>query len=189
MTDNNRLRGFTLPELLITLGIVSIVLTLAVPSVSNMIRDNKLVTHLNAVVSDIHFARSEAVKRGVRVIICRSNDITATVPSCGGAAYDWSTGYIIFADDGSYVNTSYDAGTDTLLRRGMPSDSDVRLRTNSTWNNNLEINPDGSTNEGGVAIMSLCDDRGTDRGKQIQVTNNGIPKLFAGNISDCTPGI
>jgi type IV fimbrial biogenesis protein FimT len=187
MTADNKLRGFTLPELLITMGIVSIILTLAVPSVNTMIRDNKLVTHLNAVVSDIHFARSEAVKRGVRVIICRSNTVTATVPSCGGTNFDWSTGYIIFADDGNYLNNTYNAGTDTLLRRGMSSDSDVRLRTNSTWNNNLEINPDGSTNEGGIAIMALCDDRGTDHGKQIQVTNNGIPKLFAGNIPDCTP--
>jgi type IV fimbrial biogenesis protein FimT len=187
MTDYKKLRGFTLPEILITMGIISIILSLAVPSVSGMIKDNKLVTHLNAMVSDIHFARSEAVKRDVRVIICRSNNVSATVPTCGGTNYEWSTGYIVFADDGRYLNNSYDAGTDTLLRRGMPSDTDVSLRTNDSWNNNLEINPDGSTNETGIAIMSLCDDRGTDYGKQIQVTNNGIPKLFAGNISDCTP--
>lgn len=187
MSDYKKLRGFTLPELLISLGVISIILTLAVPSVNHMVRDNKLTTHLNNMVSDIHFARSEAVKRGVRVIICRSTTITASTPSCGGTNYDWSTGYIIFADDGRYLNNTYNSGVDTLLRRGMPSDSDVRLRTNATWNNNLEINPDGSTNEGGIAIMSLCDDRGTDHGKQIQVTNNGIPKLFAGNISDCTP--
>jgi type IV fimbrial biogenesis protein FimT len=189
MTDYNKLRGFTLPEILITLGIISIILSLAVPGVSDMIRDNKLATHLNNVVTDVHFARSEAVKRDVRVILCRSITVAAPVPACGGTSYDWSTGYIIFADDGRYLNNSYDAGTDTLLRRGMPSNTDVRLRTNDNWNNNLEINPDGSTNEGGMAVMSLCDDRGTDYGKQIQVTNNGIPKLFAGNISDCTPGI
>jgi type IV fimbrial biogenesis protein FimT len=187
MTDYKNIRGFTLPEILISLGIISIILSLAVPSVSHMIRDNRLVTHLNAVVSDIHFARSEAVKRDVRVILCRSTTVESTVPSCGGTAFDWSSGYIIFADDGRYLNNSYEAGTDTLLRRGMPSNTDVNLRTNDTWNNNLEINPNGSTNEVGVAIMSLCDDRGTDHGKQIQVTNNGIPKLFTGTISDCTP--
>jgi type IV fimbrial biogenesis protein FimT len=187
MTDYSRLRGFTLPEILITMGVISIIMMLAVPSVSHMIRDNKLTTHLNNVVTDVHFARGEAVKREVRVIICRSTTVSATVPSCGGTDFDWSTGYIIFADDGRYLNDTYDAGTDTLLRRGMPSDSGVRLRTNGNWNNNLEINPDGSTNEGGIAIMSICDDRGTDNGKQIQVTNNGIPKLFAGNINDCTP--
>ncbi len=188
MKHHSRLRGFTLPEILISLGVISVILSMAVPSLSHMIRDNRLVTHLNNVVSDIHYARSEAVKREVRVIMCRSATVTATVPSCGGTNYDWSSGYIIFADDGRYLNNTYQAATDTLLRRGMPSDDDVRMRTNGNWNNNLEINPDGSTNEGGVAIMSICDDRGTVHGKQIQVTNNGIPKLFAGNISDCTPG-
>ena len=59
------------------------------------------------------------------------------------------------------------------------------MRTNSTWNRNLEFNPDGSTNEGGLAIMSLCDDRGIDNGRQIQVGLNGMPKLFAENIPNC----
>jgi hypothetical protein len=62
------------------------------------------------------------------------------------------------------------------------------MRTSWSWNNNLEINPNGSTNEGGaVAIMSLCDDRGKTQGRQIQVTANGIPRLFADNISTCSP--
>ena len=183
MSDYNRLRGFTLPELLISLGVISILLSLAVPSVSGMIKDNKLVTHLNSVVSDIHFARSEAVKRDVRVIICRSNTVTATTPSCGGTIYDWSTGYLVFADDGRYLNNTYEAGTDTLLRRGMPSDSDVRLRTNATWNNNLEINPDGSTNETGIAIMSLCDDRGAEHLKSITISQTG--RVRRGGSASC----
>jgi len=35
--------------------------------------------------------------------------------------------------------------------------------------------------------MSICDDRGKAQGRQIQVMANGIPKLFADNISTCTP--
>jgi len=180
-------RGFTLPEIFITLGIVAIVLSMAVPGLNNMIKDNKLVVHLNAVVADIHFARSEAAKRDVRVIMCRSAAPTLSSPVCGGDNYDWSSGYIIFADDGNYTNNIYDAGTDVLLRRGMPDDDNVKMRTNTWWNINLEFNTDGSTNEGGLAAMSFCDDRGILRGKQIQVGRNGIPKLFTGNIGDCTP--
>jgi hypothetical protein len=63
----------------------------------------------------------------------------------------------------------------------------VKLRTNSNWNNNLEFNPSGSTNEDATAIMSICDDRLEAQGRQIQVMANGIPKLFADNISDCDP--
>jgi hypothetical protein len=62
------------------------------------------------------------------------------------------------------------------------------MRTSGNWNNNLEFNSDGSTNEAGIAIMSFCDGRGTEYGKQVQVNTNGIPKLIASNIDDCTPG-
>lgn len=188
MIDNEKSRGFTLPEILITIGMISIVLSLAVPSINSMIKDNQLVAHLNNVVTDIHYARSEAAKRDVRVIMCRSNTTGAPVPSCGGSNFNWSDGYLIFADNGKYSNNVYNNGTDILLRVVQPSQSNVKMRTNATWNNNLEFNSNGSTNESGIAIMSFCDSRGTEFGKQIKVNTNGIPKLFAGNINDCTPG-
>jgi hypothetical protein len=94
----------------------------------------------------------------------------------------------VFADDGNYSNNSYDAGTDTLLFIGQPAASGVTMRTSWSWNRNLEFNPDGSTNEGGAAaIMSLCDDRGVENGRQIQVAANGISRMIAGNISSCYP--
>ena len=44
-------RGFTLPEILITLGIVAIVLSMAVPAVGTTIKNNRLATTLNQVES------------------------------------------------------------------------------------------------------------------------------------------
>jgi type IV fimbrial biogenesis protein FimT len=180
--------GFTVPEIIITLGIIAIILSMAVPSMNSMIKDNRLATQINRVVADIHLARSEAAKRDVRVILCRSASPNASTPQCSGTTQRWDTGYLVFADDGNYSNNVYNSGTDVLLRRGQPALPGVRMRTSPSWNNNLEINPNGSTNEGGAtAIMSICDDRGSTQGRQIQVTANGIPKLFADNISTCTP--
>jgi type IV fimbrial biogenesis protein FimT len=188
MIGHNKYSGFTLPELLITMGIVAILLSVAVPSISNMIKDNRLVKQHNSVVADVHFARSEASKRYTRVIMCRSGNPTATVPTCGGTANNWSSGYIIFADDGKYTNDVYNAGTDTLLRRSQPAIEGVNLRTSSRWDENLQFNPDGTTNEANLAaFMSLCDDRHETNGRQIQVMPNGIPKMFSTNISTCFP--
>jgi len=181
-------RGFTLPELMITMGVIAIVLSTAVPSVNSMIKDNRLATQLNSVVTHIHIARAEAVKRDVRVILCRSASPDATTPSCGGDTSVWESGYIVFADDGNNSNNVYNASTDTLLIRGQLASSGVKMRTNSTWNNNLEFNSDGSTNEGGsTALMSLCDSRGNAQGRQIQVAANGVPRMYAENISTCSP--
>ena len=180
-------RGFTIPELMITLGIVAIVLSAAVPSISTTIRNSRLSTHLNSVIMDIHFARSESAKRDVRVILCRSANPNANSPSCGGSTQIWTSGYIIFADDGNNTNNWYNAGTDTLLRRGQTAAEGVNMRTNDTWNNNLEFNPNGSTNEGGTAYMSICDNRGSEYGKQIMVARNGLPKMYASDIPSCSP--
>ena len=188
MKHYKKLRGFTIPEIIITLGIIAIVLSTAVPSISSMIKDNRLAGQLNSVVTHIHIARAEAAKRDVRVIMCRSSSPNAITPSCGGSEKVWTDGYIVFADDGNYSNNWYNPGTDTLLIRAQPAASGIKMRTSWSWNRNLEINPDGSTNEGGaVAVMSICDDRGKSYGRQVHVAPSGTPKLFAKNISTCYP--
>ena len=185
MKTCSQYRGFTLVELMITLGLIAIILAVAVPSVTNIIKDNRLATQLNAVISDIHFARSEAAKRDIRVIMCRSVDPTNATPACSGSDQDWSDGYLIFTgEDG---NNTYQAGTDTLLRIGLPAQQGVNIKTSLTWNNNLEINPTGTLNEGSVATMALCDDRDEANGRQITVPLTGIPRMYSNNINDCTP--
>ena len=65
------IRGFTIPELIITMGVAAIILSTAVPSVNTTIKNNRLATQVNHIITDLHFARSEAAKRDVRVILCR----------------------------------------------------------------------------------------------------------------------
>lgn len=64
-------RGFTLIELLITVSIVAILSTIAVPSFSSFLAHQQLRSDLNEVVSLLSFARSEAIKR--------RNEVSATI--------------------------------------------------------------------------------------------------------------
>jgi len=185
MKAHNISRGFTVIELMVTVGVVAILLAIAVPSISSMVKGNRLSTQVNMVMADIHLARSESVKRGVRVIMCRSASPNNTTPTCGGTAQDWSTGYLIFTgEDG---NSTYQAGTDTLIRRGQPTQDGVDLHTNTTCNNNLEINPSGTLNEGGTAIFAVCDERNEAHGKQITIPLSGIPRMKSSSIASCDP--
>lgn len=108
MQDSN---GFTLIELMITLAVVAILLTVAVPSYRSFVQGNRAAAQANAVLRALVYTRSEAVKRAGGSTICQSGNQS----SCGGST-SWQGGWIVFSDvdqDGTL-----DASTDTLLQVG-----------------------------------------------------------------------
>lgn len=67
MFASYRNAGFTLVELMVTLAVAAIILTLAVPSFQGLIEKSQLTTEANGLASAMQVARSEAVKRGENV--------------------------------------------------------------------------------------------------------------------------
>lgn len=82
-------RGFTLIELMITLSILAILIAIAAPSFRDTIQNSRTLTIANDLTTALQFARSEAVKRGVRVDICRRN-----ANACANAT-DWGNGWLV----------------------------------------------------------------------------------------------
>lgn len=172
--------GFTLIELLVVFTIASVLLAVGAPAMGTFIRNNALQAQTFELLTALKYARTEAVKRRTRVIMCRSGDPTATTPTCGGTTRNWSTGWLVFASGDT--NSTYEAASDTLIRVGEPAPGQVTIRTNSACNLNLEFNPDGTTNEGGaVGRFAICDDRGADQGRLVQVPPIGRPRLRPGS--------
>lgn len=108
----------TLIELMVVLAITALLVTLAAPSFVRMIQSNAVSGSVNTFLGDLRFARSEAIRRGGNVVMCRSDTPEATAPTCGTGAgagnAGWSTGWIVFLEQGT--NDNFDSGTDTLLR-------------------------------------------------------------------------
>ena len=113
--------GFTLLALLIVMAIAAILSMLAVPAFVSLIADVSLSGYANIFVSDARFARSEAQKRGMNVVMCRSAAPDAVSPSCtvSGSSSDWKTGWLVFADANN--NETYSAGDNDVLLRVQES--------------------------------------------------------------------
>lgn len=85
--------GFTLVELMVVVAVAAIVLTLGVPSFYTLIQNNRATTQVNDLVMALSLARSEAVRRGVPVSLCASQDQA----TCSGGT-DWQVGWLVFVD-------------------------------------------------------------------------------------------
>ncbi|MCP4489100.1 MAG: prepilin-type N-terminal cleavage/methylation domain-containing protein [Gammaproteobacteria bacterium] len=66
--------GFTLIELMVTVGIAGIVLAIAIPNMSEFLKNERLTAASNNLLGDIMLARSKAVELNQAVIICASDD-------------------------------------------------------------------------------------------------------------------
>ncbi len=104
--------GFTLLELITAMTVLAILVSIAIPSFANLTRANQIAAASNELVTALTLARSESVKRGIRVSVCASNG--AAVPACSGAA-TWANGWIVFTDDTGGAG-ALDPPTDELLQ-------------------------------------------------------------------------
>lgn len=108
--------GFTLIELMVTLAVAAIILTLAVPSFVSFVRSQRATTQANDLLVALTFARSETLKRGEPIAVCATTDATASPPACSGNDA-WSGGWLVFVDDATGgTSGEFDSGSEELLR-------------------------------------------------------------------------
>ncbi|MBL8253967.1 MAG: GspH/FimT family pseudopilin [Candidatus Competibacter sp.] len=149
-----RSAGFTLMELIVTLALAVIVLTLGIPSFQNIIRNERLATRTNDFIAALQLTRSEAIKRGVRVTLCKS----ATGASCANSG-GYEQGWIVFVDPNN--NAAVDAG-ETIIRvfQAFPTGANATLTGNTPVARHISFVATGKTQltTGGfqAGTLTLC---------------------------------
>jgi type IV fimbrial biogenesis protein FimT len=86
--------GFTLIELLVVVTLVALLASLAAPSFRALFVKRAVEAAADAMVTDLRYTRSEAIKRSARVTLCQSANGT----SCAGLGGGWIDGWIVFID-------------------------------------------------------------------------------------------
>ena len=124
--DTKFQNGFTLYELLITVLVIGVILTLGVPNLQEFTANSRITTTANDLHASFLLARSEAARAKTNITICASNDSMSANPSCSMGSFD--DGWIVFIDtDGDIVRG---AGENVL--RVLPAiDSAIDITTNA----------------------------------------------------------
>lgn len=163
-TRNLRIQGFTLIELVVTMAVAAILISVAVPNLRTMIQNGRLNTQANDLVGDLSLARSEAIKRRTFVGVCIStNGTTCTV------AGNWRDGRAVFVGTG--LNGTWQAN-DTILRFRGPLASADTLST-SLIADPIIFSANGASNIAAPGFFTFCDGRGFTKGKMVNVNSMG----------------
>jgi prepilin-type N-terminal cleavage/methylation domain-containing protein len=84
ITTRHRQQGVTLIELLVTMSILVILLTVGVGGMTTVVKRNTRATEVNTMIGHLNFARAQAVMRATTVRVCPSTP--ATWPPAAAAA-------------------------------------------------------------------------------------------------------
>lgn len=129
--------GFTLVELLLVLTLVVVLQTLAVPAMSAMVDVMRVQSATQSFFSKLQIARSEAIKRNARVVLCKSDNGARCVRTGG-----WEQGWIVFQDVNN--NAQLDTG-EPVLQRELALVGALRLTGNAQVESYISYTPLGNT--------------------------------------------
>ncbi|GGD66335.1 GspH/FimT family pseudopilin [Lacimicrobium alkaliphilum] len=163
MQSRNRQRGVTLMELMITLAIISILITVVAPNVGELLTRNRITAQVNEISGVIQLGRNTAIDEQSITIVCPTTDFS----SCSN---NWELAKMVFID---------------LDQSGTRSDDEEILAGTSISPSGLNISGpavpiqfNGNGTASAAATVLICDEDNTDKfARALMVSLQGRVKL------------
>lgn len=174
--------GVSLIEMLFVVGLAAILLALGVPYLGDLLRSARLSSLTNDLLVELHLARSEAIRRGQRVVLCKAaNDATCAVS--GG----WDQGWLLFEDTDN--NGTRDGG-ERVVRYRSAAPAGWRITGNALVSRYVSYDPVGTTKliGGGfqAGTLTICAvSASAAPARQIVINSTGRPRTQPVQLSRC----
>ena len=173
---HKHLAGFTIVELMLTIAVVAVILSIGVPSFQNLIERNQLTSGINQFISSMSLARSEAIKRNQRVSICPSRNSE----TCSGNQYE--NGWIVFVDRNS--NGSRQTDTEELIWVSGQLPANMTMRGDGCCGSNIPYLASGQIS-GIAGNIHLCKENNANKSRKISINTFGRARLDDAGSDDC----
>lgn len=173
--------GVTLLELVLVLAISAILLAMGASSFVSIAANNRLTNATNSMVTSLHLARSEAIKRNSRTVLCPSTTGTECAASGG-----WHQGWLVFHDINN--NAVRDAGEAVILHHeGMPEG--FRLTGNTLIASYISYVPTGATRTISglhqVGTLTVCEALAGTVSRRIIINSTGRARTTKIALASC----
>jgi len=143
--------GLTLVELMLVLAMVAVVTSLAAPSFRSLWVKRSVLLAAEALLGDLRYARSEALKRTRPVLVCQSSNST----SCTRDGTAWADGWLVFADGNGngQVDDANDGPPEELLRVQSALPSLAMIASNVSTGHSIIYQATGSAKSAAQTIV------------------------------------
>jgi type IV fimbrial biogenesis protein FimT len=166
--------GYSMVELLTVLAVLMGIQAMAYPSIVELLNTMRLRSGADALLTSLNLARSAAVQRNVRVVLCKSTNGS----SCSDSN-DWNAGWLVFQDANN--SGTLDEG-EALIYRQNALQGHLQLTGNVTVNEYVSYTPFGQAKllKGGfqAGTFTVCSKEGGRKdGYQVFVASSGRARL------------
>jgi type IV fimbrial biogenesis protein FimT len=157
--------GYSLYELVMTLGLAALVLTLGVPTFGNIVANHRVRVEVDALFHAIHLARKESIVRRRVMSICPTRDGARCDPGT-----DWSSGWMLFVNLDRDWPAVRDADEPVVTRVDVRPGVRILANRPSFSLRSTELRATNGT-------LVFCDSAGRARPRALVVSYTGRPRV------------